>query len=244
MELDARVAALSALADPVRLRMVDVLVAGDASPGELRQQLDLPSNLVAHHVKVLQDAGLVSRHRSHADRRRTYLRLHRDGLTGLLPGATDGAGAAERVVFVCTANSARSQFAAALWQRASPIPVASGGTRPGPAIAPAAVSAARRHGLTLVQERPRSVDGLLRDGDYVVTVCDAAHEELGPAGPSTRLQLAGTSHWSVPDPLAEGTDAAFDAVYDDIAVRVADLAPRLDAAAQRGIPHAPSEKDA
>ncbi|MBD3926120.1 helix-turn-helix domain-containing protein [Nocardioides cavernae] len=229
MDFEARVAGLSALAEPARLRIVDLLGIGDASPGELRAELGLPSNLLAHHLKVLEDAGIVSRHRSHADKRRTYLRLHRERLAGLLPAASSAAGAtAERVVFVCTANSARSQLAAALWREASPIPVTSGGTHPGAAIAPGAVAAARRHGLVLVQERPQSLDGLLRDGDFVVTVCDAAHEEL-PADrrSGTRPRLAGVSHWSVPDPVAAGTDAAFDAAYDDIAGRVADLAPRL-----------------
>ena len=230
MDFDGRVAGLSAVAEPARLRIVDLLGAGDASPGELRAELGLPSNLLAHHLKVLEDAGIVSRHRSHADKRRTYLRVHRGRLAGLLPAASSTAGvAAERVVFVCTANSARSQLAAALWREASPIPVTSGGTHPGAAIAPGALAAARRHGLALVQERPQPLDGLLRDGDYVVTVCDAAHEELVPADSTAdaRLRLAGVSHWSVPDPVAAGTDAAFDAAYGDIAGRVADLAARL-----------------
>ena len=230
MDFVARVAGLSALADPARLRIVDLLGGGDVSPGELRARLDLPSNLLAHHLKVLEEAGIVSRHRSHADKRRTYLRLHSGGLDGLLPTAGPApGGTAQRVVFVCTANSARSQLAAALWQQASSIPVASGGTHPGAAIAPGAVSAARRHGLKLVQKRPRSLDGLLRDGDYVVTVCDAAHEEFLPTEgrPNGGARLAGVSHWSVPDPVADGTVAAFDAAYEDIAGRVADLAPRL-----------------
>lgn len=230
MDFDARVAGLSALADPVRLRMVDLLESGDASPGELQAQLGLHSNLAAHHLKVLEHAGLVSRHRSHADRRRTYLHLDRGAVTALLPtGGSVASGSVKRVVFVCTANSARSQLAAALWHEASPIPVASGGTRPGDAMARGAVAAARRHGLSLVQERPQSLAGLLRAGDYVVTVCDAAHEQIGHVETSSgrRVRLAGTSHWSVPDPVAEGTVAAFDAAYDDLAGRVADLAPRL-----------------
>ena len=89
------------------------------------------------------------------------------------------------------------------------------------------MSVARRHGLRLVQERPQSLDGLLRDGDYVVTVCDGAHEETYAENRQTPVRLAGVSHWSVPDPVAVGTDAAFDAAYEDIAGRVADLAPRL-----------------
>lgn len=244
MDLEQRVAALTALADPVRLRIMDLLEVGDASPGELRTELALPSNLVAHHLKVLEQAGLVSRHRSHADKRRSYVRVHHAQLANLLPRAASAAadetlGAAERVVFVCTANSARSQLAAALWHRVSSIPVASGGTHPGAAIAAGAVAAARRHGLALVQERPQSLEGLLCDGDYVVTVCDAAHEELGADRSPARLQveresdsplrLAGVSHWSIPDPVTIGTSAAFDVAYDDIAGRVADLAPRLHA---------------
>jgi DNA-binding MarR family transcriptional regulator len=36
----------------------------------LQRLLATPSNLLAHHVRVLQQAGVVSRHRSEADRRR------------------------------------------------------------------------------------------------------------------------------------------------------------------------------
>jgi DNA-binding transcriptional ArsR family regulator len=104
----------AALADPARLRITDTLSAGDASPSELAAMLAMPSNLLAHHLRVLEEAGLVSRRRSDGDRRRTYLRLE--------PGALDLSGgpplpAARRLLFVCTANSARSHLAAALWRR-------------------------------------------------------------------------------------------------------------------------------
>jgi protein-tyrosine-phosphatase len=67
---------------------------------------------------------------------------------------------------------------------------------------------------------------VLTGDDAVVTVCDNAHEELQGA-PLTGRQLA--LHWSVPDPVAVGTPAAFDAAYDDLAARVAHLAPRVTA---------------
>lgn len=57
MELDARVATLAALADPARLRIVDLLGQGDASPGELRRELGVASNLLAHHLSVLEGAA-------------------------------------------------------------------------------------------------------------------------------------------------------------------------------------------
>ena len=96
------------------------------------------------------------------------------------------------MLFVCTANSARSQLAAALWRQASPVPAASAGTHPADAIDPGAVDAAQRHRLPLPRRRPRRISGTLEGGDLIITVCDLAHEELG--------QLAAL-HWSVPDPF-------------------------------------------
>jgi DNA-binding transcriptional ArsR family regulator len=101
----------AALGDPARLAIVDTLVLGEASPSELQQLLDMPSNLMAHHVRVLEKAGVVTRHRSEGDRRRTYLAPAPAALDALRPRVTREA---VRVVFVCTENSARSQLAAAL----------------------------------------------------------------------------------------------------------------------------------
>jgi hypothetical protein len=90
---------------------------------------------------LAKQAGLVSRRRSEGDRRRTYLRL----VPGALgPPARPPAPAARRVLFVCTANSARSHLAAALWRRASEIPAASAGTHPAAVIDPGAIAAAAR----------------------------------------------------------------------------------------------------
>ena len=221
-ELNRRIRVHAALADPARLRITDHLGYGDASPTELQVLLGMPSNLLAHHLRVLDDAGLVTRHRSESDRRRTYLRLVPDALDGLLPG---GVTPVTRVVFVCTANSARSQLAAALWQKASTVPATSAGTHPADQVAPGAVRAARRHGLNLGKTQPRRLADVVSSDDYMVTVCDNAHEELHTHAPGPHLGRA--VHWSVPDPLRVGTDAAFDAAYDDLAHRVTDLAPRL-----------------
>jgi protein-tyrosine-phosphatase/DNA-binding HxlR family transcriptional regulator len=209
----------AALADPARLLITDTLTDGDASPSELAALLAMPSNLLAHHLHVLEHAGIITRRRSDGDRRRTYLRL--------APGALDTAAGppartARRVLFVCTANSARSHLAAALWRRASSIPAASAGTRPAAAIDPGAIAAAQRHHLPLPRLRPRHISDVGHDGDFVVTVCDLAREEL--AG------LA-VLHWSVPDPVPADT-ASFDAAVEELAGHVGRLAPRLAAQAQ------------
>ena len=54
-----RVAKHAALADPARLRIVDLLTLGDFSPTELQAELGMPSNLLSHHLKVLREADLV-----------------------------------------------------------------------------------------------------------------------------------------------------------------------------------------
>ncbi|SDU73230.1 arsenate reductase/protein-tyrosine-phosphatase family protein [Jiangella alkaliphila] len=215
--LERRAAKHAALADPSRLHIVDVLSLGDRSPGELQADLGMPSNLLAHHLRTLESAGLLTRTRSEADRRRSYVRLTPGALDGLVPGA---AGEAHRVVFVCTANSARSQLAAALWRRASEIPAASAGTHPAGRVDPGAAAAARRHRFALRATRPRRLADIAAADDFVITVCDHAHEELGDLG---------GLHWSIPDPVRVGTDDAFDATVSTLAHRVDGLAARLAA---------------
>jgi protein-tyrosine-phosphatase len=213
--LQRRAAVHAALSDPARLRITDTLSAGDASPSELAAMLAMPSNLLAHHLRVLEEAGLVSRRRSDGDRRRTYLRLE--------PGALDLSGGpalppARRLLFVCTANSARSHLAAALWRRASRVPAVSAGTHPAEAIALGAVAAAQRNRLPLPRLRPRHISDVRHDGDLIVSVCDLAHEELGAVA---------VVHWSVPDPVLAGEPASYDEVLAELSRRVGLLAPRL-----------------
>ena len=216
-DLARRATVHAALADPARLRITDTLLAGDASPSELAAMLAMPSNLLAHHLHVLEQAGIITRRRSEGDRRRTYLQLIPGALDALAPPP---ARAALRVLFVCTANSARSHLAAALWRQASNLPAASAGTHPAAAIDPGAIAAAGRHHLPLPRLRPRHISDVRHDGDLVITVCDLAHEELGEA-------LA--VHWSVPDPARAGDPGSFDAALAQLADRVGRLAPRLAA---------------
>jgi protein-tyrosine-phosphatase/DNA-binding HxlR family transcriptional regulator len=210
-----RVTVHAALADPARLQIIDTLSAGDTSPSELAAMLAMPSNLLAHHLRVLEQAGLITRHRSDGDRRRTYLQLIPGTLESLIHPAVR---TARRLLFVCTANSARSHLAAALWRRASNLPAASAGTHPAARIDPGAIAAARRHRLPIRRLRPRHINDVQQDGDLIITVCDLAHEELG-------RQAA--VHWSIPDPVPAGDPASFDAVLAEISHRVERLAPRL-----------------
>jgi len=210
-----RAAVHAALGDPARLQIIDTLSAGDTSPTELAVMLAMGSNLLAHHLRVLERAGLITRRRSDGDRRRTYLQL----IPGALePLARPAPRTARRVVFVCTANSARSHLAAALWRSASTLPAASAGTHPAVHIEPGALAAARRHRLPMRRLRPRHISDVRQDGDLVITVCDLAHEELGHQA---------AMHWSIPDPVPAGDPASFDAALAELSHRVNRLAPRL-----------------
>ncbi|WP_311258187.1 ArsR family transcriptional regulator [Microbacterium sp. WCS2018Hpa-9] len=216
-DVESRAAKHAALGDASRLRIVDLLTLGDLSPTEIRVALGLPANLITHHLNALEAVGIVARSRSEADKRRSYVHLTDTALHGLTPGRVEQA---SRVVFVCTANSARSQLAAALWSTHSSIPASSGGTHPAERIDPGAVAAADRHSLDLPDESPRALDAVLTDSDFVVTVCDNAHEELG---------VSGHLHWSIPDPVRVGSVDAFDTAYDELERRIIQLAPRLAA---------------
>ncbi len=209
--VDERAARHAALGDPVRLAIADELSTSDRSPVELRRRLGLESNLLAHHLDVLTRVGLIERSRSSGDGRRRYVHLHRDALEGLAPGSPVRPGPA---LFVCSANSARSPLAAALWRRATGEDAASAGTRPAARVHPGAVAAARRVGLDLAASVPHDLADVDAYPALVVTVCDQAHEELEPDD--------AWLHWSITDPVPTGTKAAFDRV-------VAELSQRIDA---------------
>jgi ArsR family transcriptional regulator, arsenate/arsenite/antimonite-responsive transcriptional repressor / arsenate reductase (thioredoxin) len=213
-----RAAVHAALGDPHRLAIVDALALSDLAPSELGDLLDLESNLLAHHLDVLADAGIVDRSPSHGDRRRRYLRLRRDTLDAIARPLTI---AASSVLFVCTANSARSQLAAAMWNARHAVPAASAGTDPAARVHPQARRAAARRGLDLDDARPRSLDEISLESDLVVTVCDRAHEQLR----HRRLRPTRLLHWSVADPAEAGTTRAFDAAADELARRIDELAP-------------------
>ncbi|SDY06981.1 transcriptional regulator, ArsR family [Geodermatophilus africanus] len=62
----------AALADPTRRDMVARLAVTDATVGELAEPYDVSVQAVSKHLRVLEDAGLVSRSRD-AQRRPVHL---------------------------------------------------------------------------------------------------------------------------------------------------------------------------
>jgi DNA-binding transcriptional ArsR family regulator len=74
MAVDQLTRVFSALADPTRRDMVARLTVADATVNELAQPYDVSLQAVSKHLRVLEDAGLVSRRRD-AQRRPVHLEV-------------------------------------------------------------------------------------------------------------------------------------------------------------------------
>ena len=72
MTADGLSKVFAALADPTRRDIVARLARGDATVGQLAEPYDMSLQAVSKHLKVLEDAGLVSRSRD-AQRRPVHL---------------------------------------------------------------------------------------------------------------------------------------------------------------------------
>jgi N-acetylglutamate synthase-like GNAT family acetyltransferase/protein-tyrosine-phosphatase len=125
-------------------------------------------------------------------------------------------GQPQRVLVLCTGNSARSQIAEALLQHRGKgvVAAASAGARPAPRVHPLALEVLRAHGINWPERAPRSIDAVAHEPwDYVITVCDHAREAC-PVLPGRPVAV----HWGLSDPArVEGTDAerrgAFEETY-------------------------------
>jgi DNA-binding transcriptional ArsR family regulator len=72
MPADALSKVFTALSDPIRRDIVTRLAAADATVNELAAPYDITVQAVSKHLKVLEDAGVVSRSRD-AQRRPVHL---------------------------------------------------------------------------------------------------------------------------------------------------------------------------
>jgi arsenate reductase len=124
------------------------------------------------------------------------------------------------VLFLCVANSARSQIAEGIARSLSPagMTVHSASSAPG-TVHPLAIRVMREIGIDITSHRSKGTDEVpLQEIDTVITLCA---EEACPVIPHPARRL----HWGLPDPAAvEGTEeerlAAFRAVRDALHSRI------------------------
>ncbi len=72
---------LRILAHPHRLRMVEMLLAGKYSVGELAESCSIPSHMASEHLRLMQHCGLLG---SEKEGRYTYYRIAEPNLQRLL----------------------------------------------------------------------------------------------------------------------------------------------------------------
>ncbi len=106
MEEFAVISALSALAQPARLRVFRALVVAGPqgmTPGALAEALDVPASTLSFHLKELTHAGLTTQQR---DGRSLIYRAAFDQMNGLMGYLTAnccaGEGCIEATVPACT----------------------------------------------------------------------------------------------------------------------------------------------
>ena len=124
------------------------------------------------------------------------------------------------LVFLCVANSARSQIAEGVARATAPAGwrVFSAGSRP-TLTHPLAVEVLREVGIDISEQRSKDLDAVpLADADFIVTLCG---DEVCPVVPSGATHL----HWPLPDPVDKGDQIrfqldAFREVRDEIRRRI------------------------
>ena len=126
------------------------------------------------------------------------------------------------VLFLCVANSARSQMAEAIARQlaGNRLAIQSAGSAPSE-VNPLAIQALAEIGIDADGQRSKSVDEIDRATvDTVITLC--AEEEVCPVYLGTARRL----HWPLPDPAGHGEDEEaslerFRSVRDELGRRIA-----------------------
>ena len=106
-----------------------------------------------------------------------------------------------KILFLCVANSARSQMAEGLAKNilGSDFSIESAGSEPSGKVHPSAITVMKEEGIDISHHTSVFYDDLpdsfLSELDYVVTLCA---EEVCPTLASNAKKL----HWGMPDPAA------------------------------------------
>ncbi len=75
---------LKVLADPKRLRILNLLMTGVQCNCDLGEALGMSKNLISHHLRILRDAGLVQAERDALDARWMYYSVNKDVIQELV----------------------------------------------------------------------------------------------------------------------------------------------------------------
>lgn len=228
---------LKVIAHDVRWQLLAALTQSDYRVQELVEIVGQRPNLVSYHLGQIKAAGIVKERRSAADARDVYYSLDLERLDALYSAAGAALHPAlsknfqvsaertssrpQKVLFLCTENSARSQMAEGLLRHTggNRFEAFSAGTVP-TKLHPNAIKALSQMGVDISQQQAKSIDQFQDQiFDYVITVCDRARENC-PTFPNKAHMI----HWSLPDPViaytAEAQYRAFEQTARELSVRL------------------------
>ena len=166
--MDQPLGFLRLIAHDLRWRLISALSWSDYRVQELVGFIGQPANLVSYHLRRLRNQAVVRERRSSADGRDVYYSLNLDRLRHLYFSAGEKLHPAlhnrdtiqikglpcdkpiQRVLFLCTKNSARSQMAEVILRHMGKgqVEAFSAGTFPSQ-IHPLAVATMRSHGMDI-----------------------------------------------------------------------------------------------
>lgn len=248
MEYKIDADALTALGHPGRLavfRLIARRAPHGVRPSEIAQALDLKPNTLSVYVMTLTRADILSTWRNG---RSVFYGINLERVGALvdflvndccrgrpelceplaarsLQRVAADRDAVRNVLFVCSGNSARSQFAQAILNRTGGGRFRgwSAGTAPNKRLNPDAAAVLEAKGHDISGLTPKAMGEFERPAaptmDFVFTLCDQAANEDCPPLPGHPV----TAHWGISRPSAvEGgaRAAAFAAAYDAVRARI------------------------
>ena len=244
METSQALSIFSALAQDMRLQTVRLLIEAEPqglSAGEIAERLDARQNTLSANLSILSNAGLVQSQRegrsiryfARVDTVQALVTFLLNDCCGGQPaicqpvlaqildpssGRTVMKGKTFNVLFLCTANSARSLIAEAILN-ADPsgrFRAYSAGSQPAGVPNPHTLQLLKRLDYDMGNIRSKSWDEFagadVPQMDFIFTVCDNAAAESCPVWPGHPV----SAHWGVPDPaIVEGSEAEQAAAFNE-----------------------------
>ncbi|WP_348524789.1 metalloregulator ArsR/SmtB family transcription factor [Paracoccus marinaquae] len=251
----------TALGQPMRLSVFRLLVRAGGegmAAGQIAEALEVRENTLSANLSVLCNAGLLARRREGRSIRYfadlTTMRhlvdyllsdccggnpaICRPAINSLITSPLPYPSKDDRmrdapfnVLFLCTANSARSLIAEAILNadESGRFRAFSAGSHPAGRPNPRTLRLLDRLGHDLSGIRSKSWDEFAGPDapkmDFVFTVCDSAAGEVCPVWPGQPM----SAHWGLPDPAAVGGNdaeqaAAFNRTHKMLATRLSAFA--------------------
>lgn len=245
--MEIEIQQLSSLAHEKRLAIFRLLMRRypQAVPaGEISAAIDARANTASAYLANLRQAGLIEQERSGTSLRyrvsmaptralmeflvHDCCKTRADlcfGLSADTPGHVNQE-TPLKVLFVCTANSARSIIAETVLNARAEgrFTAFSAGTSPIGAPQPAVLTLLKDNGHDVSELRTKGTDTFTShtapELDFVFTVCDDAANDDGPVWPGNPL----CAHWGVHDPITRHGEVydkrALQQTYEDLRARI------------------------